>query len=90
MLFFLFLRPGLKTGSPTNFSKLISNGYRDEWLQQRGDADRGTPQTPGAPTTPQSRQDPAGREEAQQPPGPEAPQAPAEAPGEARPDGHAA
>ncbi|XP_036086423.1 uncharacterized protein C7orf57 homolog [Rousettus aegyptiacus] len=74
--------PGLKTGSPTNFSKLISNGYRDEWLQQRGDADKGTPQTSGAPATPQSPRDPAGSEEAQQPPSPEAPAAPA-APAEA-------
>ncbi|XP_015444524.1 uncharacterized protein C7orf57 homolog [Pteropus alecto] len=75
--------PGLKTGSPTNFSKLISNGYRDEWLQQRGHADEGAPQVSGAPATPQSPRDPAEREEAQQPPSPEAPQGP-QAPAEAQ------
>ena len=45
-LIFLFLRPGQRPSSPTNFSKLISNGYKDEWLQQQADSDKRAPQTP--------------------------------------------
>ncbi|XP_006876570.1 PREDICTED: uncharacterized protein C7orf57 homolog [Chrysochloris asiatica] len=37
--------PGKKTSSPTNFSKLISNGYKDEWLQPRADSETRSPQT---------------------------------------------
>ncbi|KAF6301508.1 hypothetical protein mRhiFer1_001930 [Rhinolophus ferrumequinum] len=67
--------PGQKTSSPTNFSKLISNGYRDEWFQQREDADRRT-----ASTSSQLPQDPEGRQDAEQLPGPEVPQESAEDP----------
>lgn len=38
--------PGQRPSSPTNFSKLISNGYKDEWLQQQVDSDKRAPQTP--------------------------------------------
>ncbi|XP_028010006.2 uncharacterized protein C7orf57 homolog [Eptesicus fuscus] len=67
--------PGHKTSSPTNFSKLISNGYRDEWLLQRADADKSTPQPPPAPESPK---DPEGQD-AEQLPDPEAPEGSAEA-----------
>lgn len=50
--------PGPKTGSPTNFSKLISNGYKDEWLQQqKADSDRRTPKTSEASVSTQSTED---------------------------------
>lgn len=83
MLIFLFLRPGQKTSSPTNFSKLISNGYRDEWFQQREDADRKT-----ASTSSPSPQDPEGRQDTEQLPGPEVPQESAEDPGDVHPATH--
>ncbi|XP_070281337.1 uncharacterized protein C7orf57 homolog [Myotis yumanensis] len=76
--------PGHKTSSPTNFSKLISNGYRDEWLQQRADADgadKSTPQpspAPPAPPAPESPKDLEGQD-AEQLPDPEAPEGSAEA-----------
>ncbi|XP_078298737.1 uncharacterized protein C7orf57 homolog isoform X2 [Panthera onca] len=52
--------PGQKTSSPTNFSKLISNGYKDEWLQQRADSDGRALRTPGAAPPSTSAQDPGG------------------------------
>ncbi|XP_014386008.1 PREDICTED: uncharacterized protein C7orf57 homolog, partial [Myotis brandtii] len=66
--------PGHKTSSPTNFSKLISNGYRDEWLRQRAEADsadKSTPQPSPAPPAPQSPKDLEGQD-AEQLPDPEA------------------
>lgn len=51
--------PGQKHSSPTNFSKLISNGYKDEWLQQRSDSEKRTPQTSRATAaSSRSTQDP--------------------------------
>ncbi|XP_016280051.1 uncharacterized protein C7orf57 homolog isoform X1 [Monodelphis domestica] len=35
--------PGYKTNEPTNFTKLISNGYKDEWLQHRADTEKKSP-----------------------------------------------
>ncbi|XP_072454224.1 uncharacterized protein C7orf57 homolog [Notamacropus eugenii] len=35
--------PGHKSSEPTNFTKLISNGYKDEWLQHRGDTGKKSP-----------------------------------------------
>lgn len=70
--------PGQKPGSPTNFSKLISNGYRDEWMQQRADVDRSTPPTPGVPPSAQAARDLEGQE-AEQRPDPEVPEGSAEA-----------
>ncbi|XP_012665506.2 uncharacterized protein C7orf57 homolog isoform X1 [Otolemur garnettii] len=62
--------PGQKTSSPTNFSKLISNGYKDEWLQQhRADSDKRTPKTPRASTSSsQSTQDLEGPQDAEETP----------------------
>lgn len=70
-------RPGHKASSPTNFSKLISYGYRDEWLQQRAGADRSPPQPPPAPEAPKDLQG----QDAEQLPDPEAPEGSAEAQG---------
>ncbi|XP_006162000.1 uncharacterized protein C7orf57 homolog isoform X2 [Tupaia chinensis] len=56
--------PGHKTSSPTNFSKLISNGYKDEWLQ-RGDSDKRTPKSSRASESSQSTQDPEGSQDAE-------------------------
>lgn len=58
--------PGQKASSPTNFSKLISNGYKDEWLQQRADLDKRTMKVaatrssaePQGPEDTESRQEP--------------------------------
>ena len=77
-LIFLFLRPGQKTSSPTNFSKLISNGYKAEWLQQRADPDKRTPQTSRASASSPSRS----LRDAELPPDPEAPEGAKEGPGE--------
>ncbi|XP_025708844.1 uncharacterized protein C7orf57 homolog isoform X1 [Callorhinus ursinus] len=56
--------PGQKASSPTNFSKLISNGYKDEWLQRRADSEKRALQTSGpAPPSP-SVQEPGGSQEA--------------------------
>ncbi|VFV20666.1 Hypothetical predicted protein [Lynx pardinus] len=66
--------PGQKTSSPTNFSKLISNGYKDEWLQQRADSDRRAPRTPGAAPPSTSAQDPRGLQGAGPNPDPELPE----------------
>ncbi|XP_066096356.1 uncharacterized protein C7orf57 homolog isoform X2 [Saccopteryx bilineata] len=76
--------PGQKSGSPTNFSKLISNGYKDEWLRLRADEDRSpTPPTPAAsPSAPPSEGEGPG---AQRPPDPEDPEGSTEAPGPAAP-----
>lgn len=48
--------PGQKHSSPTNFSKLISNGYKDEWLQQQSGSVKETSQA--SRTSSQSTQDP--------------------------------
>ncbi|XP_054093057.1 uncharacterized protein C7orf57 homolog isoform X5 [Callithrix jacchus] len=56
--------PGQKKSSPTNFSKLISNGYKNEWLQQqRADTDQRTPKT-GASLSSQSPRDLEGSQDA--------------------------
>ncbi|KAK2489476.1 hypothetical protein MC885_008479 [Smutsia gigantea] len=73
--------PGQKTSSPTNFSKLISNGYKDEWLQQRADSDKRTRQTPRASVSSESSQDPEGPQGAE----PEGPEGSKEAQGEVHP-----
>ncbi|XP_036309666.1 uncharacterized protein C7orf57 homolog isoform X2 [Pipistrellus kuhlii] len=67
--------PGHKASSPTNFSKLISYGYRDEWLQQRADADRSPPQPPPAPESPKDLEG----QDAEQLRDPEAPEGSVEA-----------
>ncbi|KAM5203750.1 uncharacterized protein C7orf57 homolog isoform 3-T3 [Hipposideros larvatus] len=72
--------PGQKTSSPTNFSKLISNGYKDEWIQQRADTDRSA-----TSTSSQAPQDPEGRQDVERPPGSEVPQGFAEAQGDVHP-----
>nr|XP_020755558.1 uncharacterized protein C7orf57 homolog [Odocoileus virginianus texanus] len=66
--------PGQRPSSPTNFSKLISNGYKDEWLQQQADSDKRTPQTPRSSVSSPSPL------EAEPPPDPEAPRGAREAP----------
>ncbi|KAF7470291.1 uncharacterized protein C7orf57 homolog isoform X1 [Marmota monax] len=67
--------PGQKTSSPTNFSKLISNGYKDEWLQQqRADSDKKTPKTSRSSVSSQSTQDPEGSQDTETPQDPEAPE----------------
>ncbi|XP_054427259.1 uncharacterized protein C7orf57 homolog [Pteronotus mesoamericanus] len=76
--------PGQKTSSPTNFSKLISNGYKDEWLQRRPEVDKSPPQTSRASSSAQPPKDLEGQE-AEPPPDPEAPEGSAEAPGAAAP-----
>ncbi|KAM9698454.1 uncharacterized protein C7orf57 homolog isoform 2-T2 [Dama dama] len=58
--------PGQRPSSPTNFSKLISNGYKDEWLQQQVDSDKRTLQTPPSSVSSPSPLD------AEPPPDPEA------------------
>ncbi|XP_037011964.2 uncharacterized protein C7orf57 homolog isoform X5 [Artibeus jamaicensis] len=59
--------PGPKLSSPTNFSKLISNGYKDEWLQQRAEADESPPQTSRASPTSQPSKDLEGQDSEQLP-----------------------
>ncbi|KAM4877429.1 uncharacterized protein C7orf57 homolog isoform 1-T2 [Thomomys bottae] len=67
--------PGQKTNSPTNFSKLISNGYRDEWLQQqRTDTDMKTSKTSRESTSSQSTQDSEEPKDADAAQDPEAPE----------------
>ncbi|XP_073921501.1 uncharacterized protein C7orf57 homolog isoform X1 [Castor canadensis] len=78
--------PGQKTGSPTNFSKLISNGYKNEWLQQQqGDSDRRTPKMSKASVSSQSTQDPEGLEDPEAPQDPEAPEVSQKAQGSSPP-----
>ncbi|XP_045683480.1 uncharacterized protein C7orf57 homolog isoform X3 [Phyllostomus hastatus] len=74
--------PGQKLSSPTNFSKLISNGYKDEWLQQRAEADRSPPQTSSASPAAQPSRDLEGQD-SEQLPDPELPEASVEAAGAA-------
>lgn len=53
--------PAQKNNSPTNFSKLISNGYKDEWLpQQRADSDKRTPKSSRASMSSQTTREPEG------------------------------
>ncbi|XP_003465823.3 uncharacterized protein C7orf57 homolog isoform X1 [Cavia porcellus] len=67
--------PGQKTSSPTNFSKLISNGYKDEWLQQqRLDSEKRTRKTSRASVSSQSMQDPEGPQDAEAPQDTQAPE----------------
>lgn len=40
-------RPAHKKNEPVNFSKLISSGYGDEWLQQRDDWEKKNSQPNG-------------------------------------------
>lgn len=83
---FLSLRPGQKTSSPTNFSKLISNGYKDEWLQQqRLDSEKRTRKTSRASVSSQSMQDPEGPQDAEAPQDTQAPEVSEKAEGEAQP-----
>ncbi|KAK2095990.1 hypothetical protein P7K49_025024 [Saguinus oedipus] len=57
--------PGQKKSSPTNFSKLISNGYKNEWLQQqRADSYQRTLKTSGALSSSQSPRDLEGPQDA--------------------------
>ncbi|XP_011226010.1 uncharacterized protein C7orf57 homolog [Ailuropoda melanoleuca] len=65
--------PGQKASSPTNFSKLISNGYKDEWLQQRADSEKRTLQTSGAAPPSPSTQEPEDSQDAGSDPDPEMP-----------------
>ncbi|XP_069870621.1 uncharacterized protein C7orf57 homolog [Dipodomys merriami] len=66
--------PGQKTNSPTNFSKLISNGYKDEWLQQqRADSDIKTPKTSRTSSS-QSTRDSQAPKDAEATPDAEAPE----------------
>ncbi|XP_036896963.1 uncharacterized protein C7orf57 homolog isoform X4 [Sturnira hondurensis] len=72
--------PGPKLSSPTNFSKLISNGYKDEWVQQHAEVDEGPPQTSRtSPTAPPSK-DLEGQD-SEQLPDPEVPEGSMEAEG---------
>lgn len=67
--------PGHKSSSPTNFSKLISNGYKDEWLQQqRAESEKRTPKTSRASLSTQSTKDSEGAEDTETPQDPEAPE----------------
>ncbi|XP_037661250.1 uncharacterized protein C7orf57-like [Choloepus didactylus] len=75
--------PGQKNSSPTNFSKLISNGYKDEWLQQRANSGKRTPQTPRMPASSQSTEDPEGHPDAEMPEDAEVPEGSEKAPGAA-------
>ncbi|XP_030727216.1 uncharacterized protein C7orf57 homolog isoform X1 [Globicephala melas] len=68
--------PGQKISSPTNVSKLISNGYNAEWLQQQADRDKRTLQTSKASASSLS-QSPW---DAEPPPDPEAPEGAKEGP----------
>ncbi|KAM8769927.1 uncharacterized protein C7orf57 homolog [Rhynchonycteris naso] len=70
---------GQKISSPTNFSKLISNGYKDEWLQQRADEARSPTPTPRASPSAQSLKGEG--QGAEQPPDLEVPEGSAEAQG---------
>ncbi|EHB03956.1 hypothetical protein GW7_10271 [Heterocephalus glaber] len=67
--------PGQKASSPTNFSKLISNGYKDEWLQQQQpvDSEKRTRRTSRASVSSQSTQDPKGPQDTALPQDTEAP-----------------
>lgn len=67
--------PGQKTSSPTNFSKLISNGYKDEWLQQqKAEADRRTPKTSRASVSSKSTEDSKSNQDTETPENPETPE----------------
>lgn len=67
--------PGHKNSSPTNFSKLISNGYKDEWLQRGADSEKRTPQTSiGTATSSKSTEDPEEQTKEEQTPDPEVPE----------------
>ncbi|XP_010623203.1 uncharacterized protein C7orf57 homolog [Fukomys damarensis] len=62
--------PGQRAGSPTNFSKLISNGYKDEWLQQqqlRADSEKRTWKTSRVSVSSQSTRDPKGLQDVASP-----------------------
>ncbi|KAL4670019.1 hypothetical protein H8959_008573 [Pygathrix nigripes] len=73
--------PGQKNSSPTNFSKLISNGYKDEWLQQqRADSGKRTPKISRASVSSQSPRDPEGPQDAARLQDGEAPEGPEDAP----------
>ncbi|KAM6178289.1 uncharacterized protein C7orf57 homolog [Rhynchocyon petersi] len=55
--------PGQKNSSPTNFSKLISNGYKDEWLQHRSDSEKRTQQMSRTTSSSLSTEDSKGHED---------------------------
>lgn len=83
------LRPGHKSSSPTNFSKLISNGYKDEWLQQqRGESDKRTPKTSRASLSTRSTKDSESTEDTETPHDPEPPEDSEKTPGEGHHDAH--
>ncbi|XP_015277319.1 PREDICTED: uncharacterized protein C7orf57 homolog, partial [Gekko japonicus] len=42
--------PGQKKNEPVNFSKLMSSGYGNEWLQQHDDWEKKNPQAKGLNT----------------------------------------
>ncbi|XP_076974955.1 uncharacterized protein C7orf57 homolog isoform X2 [Tamandua tetradactyla] len=75
--------PGQKNSSPTNFSKLISNGYKDEWLQQRASSEKRIPHLPRMPASAQSTEDPEGPQDAEKPEDAEVPEGSEKAPGAA-------
>ncbi|XP_023399973.2 uncharacterized protein C7orf57 homolog [Loxodonta africana] len=66
--------PGQKTSSPTNFSKLISNGYKDEWLQQQADSEKRAPQTSRTSISSGSTENPAGHQDPEGLPDPDVPE----------------
>ncbi|XP_051020671.1 uncharacterized protein C7orf57 homolog [Acomys russatus] len=81
--------PGQKTGSPTNFSKLISNGYKDEWLQQqqqRADSDRRTPKTAKTSSSTQSTKGSESTQDTETPQDPATPEGSEKTPGEGHGD----
>nr|KAF6469005.1 hypothetical protein HJG59_001931 [Molossus molossus] len=73
---------GPKDPAGSRFSFPPINGYRDEWMQQRADADRSTPRTPAEPPSAQAAEDLEGQE-AEQREDPEVPEGSAEAQGPA-------
>lgn len=83
------LRPGHKSSSPTNFSKLISNGYKDEWLQQqKAESDKRTPKTSRASLSTRSTKDSESTEDTETPQNPEAPEDSEKTPGKGHHDVH--
>uniref|UniRef100_A0A8C2LEM7 Predicted gene 11992 n=1 Tax=Cricetulus griseus TaxID=10029 RepID=A0A8C2LEM7_CRIGR len=78
--------PGQKSSSPTNFSKLISNGYKDEWFQQQqADADKRTPKTSRASLSNQSTKDSENTQDTETAQDPEAPEVSEKTPDEGNP-----
>ncbi|XP_045142316.1 uncharacterized protein C7orf57 homolog isoform X1 [Echinops telfairi] len=66
--------PGQKNSSPTNFSKLISNGYKDEWLQQRAESEKRSVHSSRTSVSSRSAEDPEEPQETGTPPEPALPE----------------